>query len=126
MEVRNSWYEILPEQCPPGEAFAPIEFVCYRLCESDKPTDGDFLSHRHLFPHKTFNAPECRARAISVFKDKNDLSGILKLPAHRHKAVVQVTLNLGDGVALKTGKGTHYSWWRSNGFDIEKATEVVA
>lgn len=126
MEVQSEWYEELPDQCPPGEAFTPKEFICYRLVDGDIPEDKDFLSHRHIFPHKTFNAPECRARSLSVFKDKNDLSGILMLAAHRNKSVVQVTLSPGDGVALKTGKNSHYSWWRSNGFDMEKSVEVVA
>ncbi|PBJ92304.1 hypothetical protein CMV24_27940 [Pseudomonas plecoglossicida] len=127
MEVQNGWYEALPEQCPPGEAFSPNEFVCYRLCESNTVTDRDFLSHRHLFPHKTFNVPECRARSISVFRDKNDLSGILKLPVHRNKTVVQLKLNACDGVAMKTGKvnDSHYSWWRSSGFDMNRAAEVL-
>lgn len=125
MEVESSWYEALPEQCPPGDAFTPKEFVCYRLCEGEQATSDDFLSHRHLNPLKKFKTPECRARSISVFKSIDDLSNIRKLAAHRHKAVARVTLNSVDGVVKQTGQRTHFSWWRSNGFDVEKATEVV-
>ena len=125
MEVRSGWYEELPEQCPPSDAFTPKEFVCYRLCGSQRVVDSDFLSHRHLYPTKTFNAPECRARSISVFKKKEDLSGILKLALHRNKAIVKLTLNPNDGVAMKTGKDSHHSWWRSNEFDISRSRAAM-
>lgn len=128
MEVNSGWYETLPDQCPPGEAMTPNGFVCYRLCEGQDATDRDFLSHRHLFPHKTFMVPECRARSISVFKDQVDLDKVLKLAAHKTKKIVRVTLNPQDGATMKTGRAndSHYSWWRSNGFDMTQSTEVVS
>lgn len=128
MEVHSGWYETLPDQCPPGEAMTPNGFVCYRLCESKSAVDKDFLSHRHLFPHKTFYVPECRARSISVYKDQSDLDKVLMLPAHKAKTIVRVTLNPQDGATMKTGKtdDSHYSWWRSNSFDMSKSIEVVS
>lgn len=126
MDVSIKWYEELPEQCPPAEAFIPRGFVCYRLCEGEAPSDVDFLSHRHLTPHKKFSVPECQARAISVFQNSEDLSGVLKLAAHRHKKIVRITLDSCDGAAMKTSGSSHYSWWRSAGFVVARAIEDVA
>lgn len=118
MDVKHEWYEELPEQCPPSETFSLDGFVCYRLCERAEPAEGDFLSHRALFPQKIFRVPECQARAISVFKKPEDLDPVLKLAIHKHKAKVKVILGQADGVAMKTGNGSHYSWWRSMRFDL--------
>lgn len=121
MNVKHEWHETLPEQCPPSDAFRLDGFICYRLCECTKPTESDFLSHRMLFPLKTFHVPECRARAISVFKKSEDLDSLLKLAIHKHKTKVKITLGQDDGVAMKTGKDSHYSWWRSTSFDLTRA-----
>lgn len=126
MDVEHEWYEELPEQCPPSNAFNPDGFVCYRLCQCVEPTEGDFLSHRALFPLKTFRAPECRARAISVFGKPEDLDPLLKLAIHKHKAKVKITLGQVDGLAMKTGKDSHYSWWRSRSFNLIWAIEGKA
>ena len=124
MEVIHEWYEELPDQCPPSDSFSVEGFVCYRLCESPEPTEKDFLSHRKLFPNKVFNSPECRARAISVFKHSEDLDPLLKLKIHKHKAKIKITLRGEDGLAMKTGKASHYSWWRSKGFSMPSVAEV--
>ncbi|OLU22947.1 hypothetical protein BVH03_22110 [Pseudomonas sp. PA15(2017)] len=126
MEVKHQWFEELPEQCPPSGAFDPDQFVCYRLCESSAPSDGDFYSHRKLFPSKRYPVSECQARSVSVFKDSADLEPVLKIPAQRHKAVVELTLNKEDGVMMKTGNKSHYSWWRSCGFKLPSAAEESA
>ncbi len=125
MEVQKNWYETLPDQCPPREAFTPQDFICYRLRLGDKVTCKDFHSHRYLSPHKKFHTTECIASSVSVFQDKSDLSNILKLAVHRGKKIAQITLYPYDGLALKTGNRTHYSWWRSDKFDINNAVEVV-
>lgn len=118
MDVKAEWYEELPDQCPPAEAFIVDGFVCYRLCKSEIPSDSDFYSHRKLYPEKKFSASECETRSISVFRDPVDLDRVLKLAVHKGKAVVSLTLSKNDGVAMKTGKDSHYSWWRSIGFKV--------
>lgn len=124
MEVKYEWYEELPDQCPPVGAFCVEDFVCYRLCLGNQPSESDFLSQRSLFPDKVFHAPECRARAISVFKEPEDLDKLLKLPTHRGKAKIKITLRGKDGLAIKTGRDSHYSWWRSKGFSLPAEAEV--
>lgn len=118
MDVVQEWFEELPGQCPPAEASNFERFVCYRLCEGTLPAERDFLSHRTLFPKKVFRVPECQARAISVYKEAKDLDFVLKLPAHRHKNKVKITLGQDDGAVMKTGNDSHYSWWRSKRFDL--------
>lgn len=126
MDVEHEWHEELPEQCPPSDAIEPIDLVCYRLCEKIPATDGDFLSHRALAPHQVFRAPECIARAISVFGSIDDCADLQKLPIHRHKSIAKVTLGPIAGVIKKTGKArTHYSWWRARGFDPVPSAEAI-
>lgn len=126
MDVEHQWYEELPEQCPPSDAFGLQEFVCYRLCAGEAPQEQDFLSHRALFPAKKFSAPECQARAISVFTKPEDLDPVMKLAIHRQKAKVKIVLGREDGVAKKTGQNSHYSWWRSRSFQMSGVTEESA
>lgn len=109
-----TWHEILPEQCPPSDAFEPRGFVCYRLCKGSEPADADFVSQRQLQPTKVFNAPECVARAVSVHSDIADSLKLTGLPAHRGKTIVELALDPSHGVVKKTGRLSHYSWWRSS------------
>ncbi|MDN4149775.1 hypothetical protein QYE80_32680 [Pseudomonas tohonis] len=121
MEVEMTWHEELPEQCPPADALPLEGFFCFRLCDAAEPNEEDFLSHRQKAPHQRYNAPECIARAVSVFKQRVDAEDLLKLSAHRNKSVVRLKLMSQDGVAKKTGKKSHHSWWRSSLFDISRA-----
>lgn len=126
MDVHFEWYEELPEQCPPSTAFSVEGFVCYRLCKAVVVEDEDFHSHRKLFPARVFNAPECRARAISVFTNPNDLDNLLKLSIHKGKAKVKLNLCGTDGLAMKSGRDSHYSWWRSKTFNTKAACMGVS
>ncbi|KTB54965.1 hypothetical protein AO067_20310 [Pseudomonas viridiflava ICMP 13104] len=118
MDVVYEWFEELPDQCPPAQASNREGFICFRLCEGVLPAERDFLSHRTLFPRKVFRATECQARAISVYREAKDLDSVLKLPAHKHKNKVKIILGQDDGAVMKTGKDSHYSWWRSKRFDL--------
>ncbi|WP_282372353.1 hypothetical protein [Pseudomonas sp. PS02290] len=111
------WFESLPEQCPPSDAFEPEDFVCYRLCRGATATKEDFLSHRELLPNSIFNAPECIARAVSVHSELSDSLKLKGLPAHREKTVFELCLSPKHGMIKKTGKASHYSWWRSSSSD---------
>ena len=113
-----NWYEKLPPNCPPLEAFATEE-TYFRL-GSIPPSDSDFWSHRQRFPNKVFNVSECVARSLSVF-DNFEAAERLKrlLPAMRSKPIFQVKLTKKDGVVQKTGNDLHhFSWWRSTQFDL--------
>ncbi len=45
-----NWFEKLPPNCPPSEAFPP-ESSFFRL-GIIPPDDSDFWSHRRRFPHR--------------------------------------------------------------------------
>ena len=120
------WYEELPERCPPEDAFHP-NGVYFRLTESEKIECSDFWSHRKKWPTKMFQVCECRARSVSVFDDIEQCLNVRKLPNQKQKKIVSVQLSNGDGVIKQTGKNTsHYSWWRSDTFDVNSAQVVAA
>ena len=67
---------------------------------------------------------ECIAHAISLFADEKDVARRLKLPKFRHANVAELILQPKDGVIKKTFSDSHYSWWRSNDFDVSQAKIV--
>ncbi|KXK67385.1 hypothetical protein BC89_32205, partial [Pseudomonas monteilii] len=73
-----------------------------------------------------FKAPECIARAVSVFRDYEDCCRLLNLAVHENKVVLKLTLKADAGVIKKTGKSkTHYSWWRQSAFDPAPLAQAV-
>ena len=115
-----NWYEELPLNCPPIEAYKP-KATYFRL-GSIPPDDSDFWSHRRRFPYKKFNVSECVARSLSVFDDKEAAERLKRLlPAMRLKPVFEVDLTEKDGLIQQTGNDAHhFSWWRSTEFDLEE------
>lgn len=110
----NEWAEELPPNCPPESAFAPKYEAFYRLVKQFPPSQEDFYSHKKLYPKKHFKTNECRAHSLSIFSDPNECAKLLKLPLHKHKKIVQLTLPPESGVILPTGNHpTHYSWWKT-------------
>lgn len=114
-----TWFEALPPDCPPDEAFSP-ENSFFRL-GSIPPDASDFWSHRRRFPHKVFQVSECIARSLSVFDDLDAVRQLRRLlPAMRSKVIVQVVLTEKDGLIQQTGNDPHhFSWWRSTAFDLQ-------
>lgn len=119
----HEWYEQLPASCPPENSINPDRKL-YRLCACNPPEDSDFLSHRKLFPTKPFNTTECIARAVSVWEKKEICLDLTKLPRHKTKVVAELDLDSSDGLICKTGKPHHYSWWRSNTFQISNCKVI--
>lgn len=114
-----TWFEALPPDCPPDEAFSP-ENSFFRL-GSIPPDASDFWSHRRRFPYKVFQVSECVARSLSIFDDLEAARQLRRLlPAMRSKPIFQVDLAGKDGLILQTGSNPHhYSWWRSTAFDLQ-------
>ena len=114
-----NWYEELPPDCPPEEAYPP-KATYFRL-GSIPPDDSDFWSHRRRFPHKTFHVDECVALSLSIFDDQDAAERLKRLlPAMRLKVLFQLELIEKDGLIQQTSKDIHhFSWWRSIAFDLE-------
>lgn len=120
------WFENLPQRCPPNDA-VPCSGRYYRIANGDPATTEDFFSQKRLQPNKIFKGhgiDECITRALSVFKDISDAKKRLKLPKFRHSRIACVELSCKDGLIKKTFADSHYSWWRSKGFNVEQAKIV--
>jgi hypothetical protein len=118
-----NWFEELPEKCPPENAFDPDGRVFYRLSATQQPTEEDFKSQRANCPTCKFkDVSECIARSISVWDDFEKCLNLLKLPRHKGKAAMKIEMTSGDGLVLQTFKPNHYSWWRTQTFEIDLVT----
>lgn len=119
------WSENLPEQCPPDNAFDPAGLVFYRLCETAPPTEQAFKSQRVICPTCVYkNVTECIAHSLSVWDNVEKCLNLLKLPRHKGKAAIKLELTINDGLVLQTFKPNHYSWWKTQSFDIASATTI--
>lgn len=114
--------EALPDGCPPAEAIEPQQMTVYRLLETQSPCATDFASHAARWPDRY--GSRCIEYAVSVYTQRDDLSYLLGMPVHRNKVVGRLTLSPISGRIQKTGKRSHHSWWRYQGFDAISACEV--
>lgn len=124
-----NWYENLPESCHPKDAMEPSGEQFYRILSSENPSNGDFLSYRAQQPGKRFSVSECQAMAISVFTDIESCRTVAKFPKFKNKDLFigKFALDKLDGLVAHTpnkNSMTHYSWWRSKEFDINKVSIV--
>jgi hypothetical protein len=102
----------------------PCNGIYYRIANGNPATSLDFFSQRKLQPNKIFvgkGVNECIARAVSLFKEKDDAKKRLKLPKFRYSVIAAVELEPKDGEMKKTFRDSHYSWWRSTNFDVKQA-----
>jgi hypothetical protein len=112
------WYEPLPDNCPPEDAYEPQNEKFYRL---GKPPidDNSVISIEAEGRRGNFkNVGDCIARAVSIWGRIENCKKVLMLPSHRDKIVLELTLLPKDGQVKQTMRDPHYSWWRSNEFDI--------
>lgn len=122
------WFEELPDQCPPSDARPPSNDRFYRLGGPTSPICDDFWSQRKQFPAKAFkHSEECKASAVSLFKDTASIERVLLMPLHKNKPIVEITLTSASGVVKQTGLDmNHYSWWRLAAFDPVTNAIIVA
>ncbi len=112
------WAEPLPPGCPPEDCVPPQNANFYRLVKSIPPSEQDFWSYRKLHPNRNISVGECELRSCSVWSELGHCRDVLKLPMHRTKMVVELTLFPESGLVKQTGsKRSHYSWWRARVFD---------
>jgi hypothetical protein len=115
---QQEWAELLPDDCPPPEAWEPDNNAYFRLIDGYPPTPKDFFSPRKLKPNRNFGSvSECQTHGLSIFNDIDACRDVAKLPGLRHKEVAKVTLPPECGVVLQTGKPAHHSWWLRAAFD---------
>lgn len=111
--------------CPPEDAFLPNgETELYRIVKYNTIISDCFVSHRKKNPTKSY-PNECIARAVSTFDSiEGLLNAFIKTPAGKKKErlIGKVVLQENDGMIKQTFKEGHYSWWRSQSFDISSVT----
>lgn len=119
-----NWYEELPPDCPPEEAFAPGA-IYFRLGKIP-PDESDFWSHRKRFPDKFFQTTECVARSVSVFDSMEAVEKLKRsFPMMAKKLIYQIDLMPKDGLVLQTGEEEHhFSWWRSTQFEMASIKKI--
>jgi hypothetical protein len=122
----DSWFENLPQNCPPSAAENPSNRLFYRLVRGFPPSAEDFESNRALFPTRVFRIDECIVRSLSVFESESECLKIKKLPLHKDQTMVGIRLPEISGVVMLTSRNTHYSWWRRRGFDPISACVLVS
>lgn len=122
----TTFAEVIPEHCPPGDAFQPQGLEVFRLIEIAPPTDLDFQSHAVRWPEKFGRRSDCDYWSVSVFAKLESLSRIRGLKAHSHKRVARLVLVPESGQVQQTGQDEdHYSWWRFASFNPIPRCEVA-
>lgn len=123
---RMTFYEELPDQCPPEKAKEPSG-AYFRLVHN--PTlEEDFHSHKLLgkWPKCFANASECDASSISLMDTIDEAVRLTKLPTNKGKKVLCINLVPKDGLIMQTGRNpSHHSWWRSTDFCIRESSKQL-
>jgi hypothetical protein len=118
------WFEDLPEKCPPPESYQPQEENFYRL-GSNPPVEENFFSHRKISPEKIFHVSECIAHSLSLLNTFDAAIQYRALPTLKNKSlsIIKITLKSEHGQVQQTTKNqNHFSWWRTNSFDITQCS----
>ena len=122
-KITTKWFEELPEQCPPEDA-KECNGIYYRIANGNPATSADFFSQKRLQPDKIFTGEgidDCIVKSISLFSDRKEIEKRLKLPKFRKGVIAEVKLEPKDGMIKKTFGYAHYSWWRTNEFEVSQA-----
>ena len=122
-KITTKWFEELPEQCPPEDA-KECNGIYYRIANGNPATSADFFSQKRLQPDKIFTGEgidDCIVKSISLFSDRKEIEKRLKLPKFRKGVIAEVRLETKDGMIKKTFGNAHYSWWRTNEFEVSQA-----
>jgi hypothetical protein len=115
----DSWAEMLPQDCPPTEAYPPNFEIFFRLVDNYPPSEYDFCSPRKKYPNKVFyNVSECITLSCSLQSRYEECDNLRNLPIHKHQKVVQITLPPESGLIWRWPKKPyHFSWWRVKNFN---------
>ena len=113
-----NYFEELPDNCPPSDAFESDGYEFFRLCVGDPAISSDFFSQKKENPSRTFaGVSDCILSSVSLWDDKNKCLNQKKYPIQKNKILGKIELQKEDGLIKNTFKPNHYSWWRSDNFD---------
>ena len=122
----EAWVPDMPDGVPPEEISIPNEHVLYRLTKGEKATEEDLTTYFEKDPNKDWGDKLAEAYAVSLYDDLGKTSKLLKLASlKKSKGVSRFILNPENGVVKQTGKSYHYSWWKTNKIDINRAETIM-
>ncbi len=117
------WADDLPEGAPPETVLVPDNDVFYRITKGNRLTNEDLISYLQQYPHKYEGESKIFASGLSVFNNLKAIKKKMKLANLKDcKGIAKLMLIPIDGVVVKTLKDRHhYTWWRTQSFDLSKA-----
>lgn len=104
-----------PTQCPPREAYPPIDMTLYRICKSKSQNSSltleDFVPVWEQ-PHRKFprSQQECGAKALSFNDSLAELSDLMENFPNIGNRIVRIDLNELCGLIHRTSRN-HYNLW---------------
>ena len=117
----------MPEGCPPEDILVPFEHNFYRLSKNASSYNADdFTTYAEKDPNRNWGEQLPLAVGLSVIDNESKAQKNLKLPLFkRFKGIITLSLNPTDGVVKQTGiHNSHYTWWRTEAFDISNLKMV--
>ena len=126
-EFNPKWACEMPKGCPPEDILLPYEHPFYRLSRSAVSYDADdFATYAEKDPNRHWGDQLPLAVGLSVIDNEGKARKNLKLPLFkRFKGIIALSLNPKDGVVKQTGiHNSHYTWWRTEAFDISNLKMV--
>ena len=127
LEFAPQWTCEMPEGCPPEDILVPFEHNFYRLSKNASSYNADdFVTYAEKDPKRNWGEQLPLAAGLSVIDNEGKARKNLKLPLFKHfKGIIALSLNPKDGVVKQTGiHNSHYTWWRTEAFDISNLKMV--
>ena len=127
-EYNPEWACAMPQGCPPDDIQVPFEHPFFRLAQDPtKVSDKDFMSYAELDEKRSWGEMLPLAVGLSLIDNEAKARKNLKLPMFRqYKGIISLVLNPKDGVVKQTGiHRSHYTWWRTNTFQLSNAKILV-
>lgn len=120
-----TWAVKMPPGCPPEDILVPDDHHFYRYAlQPDTYSAADFVTYAEQNPDKDWGEMLPLAVGLSVIDNEIKARKNMKLPFMRKfKGIISLNLNPLDGVVKQTGVHlSHYTWWRTQSFDINNLT----
>jgi hypothetical protein len=120
-ETAPAYREILPPECPPGDAIVLDRQIVIRLVPANPAVSEDFDSHAKAGRKCPHGCSPCQWAACSVFVDPmrpEQITDLLKLPKMRQMHFfARLLVDINSGKARLTKGSGHISLWMYASFN---------
>jgi hypothetical protein len=118
-----------PSHCPGSEAFE-CETTIYRACDTNPPTEEDFISHSHSQQTRKKQRAvdsKCLSWGLSVWVSEEDARHARELHDWlKRKFLVRCNVSQVDGQIAQTGHAPHHTFWPYDDVDLLNRASLVA